>query len=1032
MITGKTIGQIYFVNNYSVESGLPTSFIYDVTQDNKGRMWFATASGISIYDGFLWKNLNSNDSLPNTAYRKIFTDEKGVVWAIPLYMCETLVYFVNDKLNTVDLPESRSEHYDCTVNSLNVFYEDNKPVVYVGTYKGVYIYKDGNWTNYTKNEGLINNLVYSITKYKDRIFIATLEGVSVLKNGVIEKGQSEYFTGKYNKVLKFEVEKEGNEQTKLWALGKNWLGCIDNNNLTILKENFELPTGLEFEFPSLCLSKNNLIYLGNYYFAFCYNRISGELFPITHTEGFKSDGCTSIFTDHEDNVWKVGTRGADKLNNLYLVNYNIQNGLQENEVTAILEYQPGKLILGHNYGLTFFSRGNVKKIIYPKSINKYPGDLRILDMCATKDGDIWLAGSSGGAGRTNESGIIKWYRVSKKNYASSVAVDKNNVVWVTSSDGVFCKIGDKFVEPQNFKIKKQFYRGIFFFGEDIFITSSTLFVSVINNKVHYYRIEGNSNANNVFSVLKNADGEIFIGTKDGLYFMKNNYYEKYNKNGFKIDSPVYSMLQDKSGNYWFGTDDGVIKWDGKNKIQSFVKANGLSGLEVNRSAFCNDSFGNIWIGTESGLSCYRPEYDKNNIPVPDILLLNAEDALGKKHSLLSEFSIKSDIKSLYFTFRGVSYYNEPFIKYKIKLEGFDADWYEVSQQHIDNIRYTNLVPGEYKFLVAAKNISGEWSKVHASALITIDKAYYKKWWFVLLFFSILVFFLYLIYRLYLTRIYFISLEKKVQIRTAKLRETEKELRNTQAFLEEKVKERTHKLGIANEQLKELNASKDKFFSIIAHDLKSPFVGLLGYSELLKNEIDELSKEKIFEYSDNLHKNIKNTYNLLENLLNWALLQTKRMSFVEQRLDLYLEIKNIFEMFDANSRTKNIFLINDVNMETTLDVDKNMFRTIMYNLISNAIKYSNPGGHVKVFTKTDDGNIEIYVSDDGVGMDKEIQEKLFKLNSNISTNGTALERGTGLGLILIKEMVDMHKGSIRVESEPGKGTTFCVVLPREKK
>jgi signal transduction histidine kinase/ligand-binding sensor domain-containing protein len=1031
MISGKTIGQIYFVNNYSVESGLPTSFIYDVTQDNKGRMWFATAAGISIYDGFLWKNMNLSDSLPNTVYRKIITDEKGIVWAIPQYMCETLVYFVNDSIRKVNLPEARNNHHDYAVNSLNIYYEDNNPVVYAGTFNGVYIYKDGKWLNLTVNDGLINNLVFSITKYNEKYYIATSEGVSVLKNGKINNSLNDFFKDKYNIVLKFELEKFGNKNSKLWALGKGWLGCIENNKLQIVKDNIDLPSGTEYEFPSLCLAKNNLIYLGNYYYTFCYNRISGALLPLTHKEGFKSDGSTSIFTDREDNVWKVGTRGVDKLNNLYLVNFGTENGLLENEVSAIFEYKPGKLLLGHNYGITFFSREKTVKIDFPKNINKYPGDLRILDVCATKDGTIWLAGSNGGVGKTNESGIIKWYKVSEKNYISSVAVDKKDVVWVTSSDGVFCKKGDKFVEPTNFNVKKQFYRRIFFFDDEMFFTSSSVLVWIKGDKVNYYAIEGKNNANNVFSVFKNTDSEVFVGTKDGLYVIRNNVYEKYNINGFKVDNPIYSILKDKSGNYWFGTDDGVVKWDGKNKSQTFVKANGLSGLEINRAAFCNDSYGNIWIGTESGLSCYRPEYDNNKIPVPEILLLNAEDPLGEKHSLLNEFKIKSDIKSLYFSFRGVSYYNEPFIKYKIKLEGFDADWYEISQQHIDNIRYTNLIPGEYKFHVAAKNISGEWSNVYSSALITIEKPYYKKWWFIVIFLSVLAFFLYLIYRLYLTRVYYINLEKKVQIRTAKLRDTEKELRNTQAFLEEKVKERTNKLGIVNEQLKELNASKDKFFSIIAHDLKSPFVGLLGYSELLKNEIDELPKEKIIEYSENLHKNIKNTYNLLENLLNWALLQTKRMSFNEQRLDLYLEIKSILEMFDANSRTKNIILVNNVNIETTIDVDKNMFRTILYNLISNAIKYTNPGGQVKVHTKMDNGNIEIYVSDDGVGMDKVILDKLFNLNSNISTKGTAQEKGTGLGLILIKEMVDMHNGKILAESEPGKGTTFCVVLPRKK-
>jgi len=993
-------------------------------------MWFATAAGISIYDGLSWNNLSKKDGLPNIAYRKIYKDEKGTIWTIPMYMCEKLVYFENDSLKIIKLPETRNENGDYSVTSLCVLYENNRPVVYVGTFNGIYIYRDEIWKNITTADGLPDNMIYSLTFYNNKFYIATLKGISVLSSGKIDNSIQKLFGEKSTGTLLFSVDKSNPTSQKLWFVGKSRLGYLENNSINIVTENFLLPDGFDFEYPSLCFGDNNLVYFGNFFFTYYYNKSTGEIFPLTHNHGLKSDGGTSIYIDSEGNVWKTGTRGIDKLNNLYLVNYNTNLGLQEDEVSSIFEYKPGKMILGHNNGITFFSREEIKTIAFPDKNVKYPGNVRILDICADRDGTFWLAGSTSGLGKMNSSGNIMWIKIPDNNYISSVASDKKGNIWATTENGVFIKNGNTFTEPPNFKVKKQFYRKSFFFDDEIYFASSTVLVRVKNNEVKYLKNTGNNSANDIFSLYKDSEGKVLIGTKDGLYQVVDDGFVKFDVNGFKINNPVYSILQDKRGVYWFGTNDGVVEWDGKNKPRNFMKANGLSGTEINRSAFCLDKSGKIWVGTESGLSCFRPEYNNTKIPVPKVVLFFAEDPLGEKHSLVNAIKIKSDIKSLFFNFRGISYYNEQFMRYKLKLEGFDADWYEVTQHNIDKIRYTNLKPGEYKFLVSAKNITGEWSEVYSSAVITIEKPFYRKWWFILLFIGFVGFFLYFIYRLYLTRVYYINLENKVQIRTAKLKETEIELRNAQAFLEEKVKERTEKLGIANEQLKELNASKDKFFSIIAHDLKSPFVGLIGYSELLKNEANEMTKDKIIEYADNLHKNIKNTYNLLENLLNWALLQTHRMVFNPRRIDLYLEIKAICEMFDVNSKTKNIELVNEVNINTSLDADKNMLRTILYNLISNAIKYTNPGGRVRIYSRYNNDNIEIFVSDNGIGMEKSVLDKLFKLNSNISTKGTAKEKGTGLGLILINEMVEMHSGKIRVESEAEKGTTFCIILPKE--
>lgn len=1028
--------QSYFVHNYSIESGLPTSNILDVTQDFKGRMWFATALGISVYDGYQWENIDSKKGLPSSKYRRIKTDEKGIIWCIPHYVCESLVYFVDDSMKTVNSPEVNRKNSSLFVTSFDLFYENEEPVLCVGSTNGVYIFKKGTWTNFNSNNGLSANLVHDVTAYKNKFYVSTQKGASVLDGVNIDNSINEVFDHKNPEILaiSFDINDTVNGECKMWVLGRSWLGWLQNNELKILNDDFILPIGIEFQNPSLVPAKNNIIYFGNFYYSFCINKINGELYPLTNKQGFRCDGSTSIFIDKEENVWQTGSRGVDKLSNLYLVNYYLHNGLLENEVSSILEYEKDKFIIGHNMGVSILNKDKFSWINFPLSELGYPGESRVLDITKGNDGSIWLACAFAGLGKLEKDGSIKWIKFNYENYVSSVSIDKYGVVWVTSNDGVYIVKNGRFEEPEDLKLAKKFYRRIFFSGNgESFLASLEGLIWKTKNNIKYLSVKDNEQANNVYSVFKDNKNNVFIGTRDGLYILKNDSYEKYYNvdNGIKIDIAVYSILQDDSGNYWFGTDDGVIKWNGKdNKRIVFTKGNGLSGREINRAALIKDSKGNIWIGTESGLTCYRPAFDNKNIPVPKILLLNAEDPEGNKYPLTQKVELKSKYSTLNFVFRGISFYNENYIQYKIKLEGFDADWYEINQSQIDKIRYTNLIPGDYKLLVTAKNTSGEWSDVAESSVITIEKPFYQKWWFYVLMILVFLILLYVIYRIYIVRLYFVKLEKQVNERTAELRETEKALRKSQSELEEKVIERTSELANVNEQLKEINASKDKFFSIIAHDMKSPFTGLLGYSEILKNEAAMMDKKTIIEYTENLHKNLKNTYNLLENLLNWSLFQTGRMEFYPEQVDVYLLVQGIIDVLKVNSGAKNIEIKNHVAINTSVQGDKNMLRTVIYNLVSNAVKFTNRGGLVVVSSENINGFVQIAVTDNGVGIPKDIIDVLFKLASNVSTKGTEMEKGTGLGLLLCKEIIEKHNGKIFVESELGKGTTFKIQLTSE--
>jgi two-component system sensor histidine kinase/response regulator len=249
------------------------------------------------------------------------------------------------------------------------------------------------------------------------------------------------------------------------------------------------------------------------------------------------------------------------------------------------------------------------------------------------------------------------------------------------------------------------------------------------------------------------------------------------------------------------------------------------------------------------------------------------------------------------------------------------------------------------------------------------------------------------------------------------------LQNMNKILEHQVKERTA-------ELEQANTSKDKFFSIIAHDLRTPFTGLLGLTQIFSESIKEFTPDEIKEGLDSLQKTAKNVYSLLENLLTWSRLQRRVMEYFPQEIFLNEIVEHILSLFTANAEQKQIRLRNLVQEDMFAYADYDMIHTVLRNLISNALKFTHPGGSIDVSATQINEHIEVAISDTGTGIDKENIPKLFRIDVKYTREGTAEEQGTGLGLILCKELVKKNGGKIWVESEVNKGTTFKFTLPKE--
>ena len=246
-----------------------------------------------------------------------------------------------------------------------------------------------------------------------------------------------------------------------------------------------------------------------------------------------------------------------------------------------------------------------------------------------------------------------------------------------------------------------------------------------------------------------------------------------------------------------------------------------------------------------------------------------------------------------------------------------------------------------------------------------------------------------------------------------------------------LKKNLQQLQKENEELVELNRSKNELLSIISHDLKNPFGALLNMSEFLATETDDMERTEIGEFSQAINISAKILYKFFNDLLEWSKLQNGIVNVNPVTLDVRAIADNIFSLLNITAMSKGVRLVNNIPHGTNLLGDLNMVNSIINNLVTNAIKFTNAGGSVIVQAQELDGFVELAVVDDGVGMGENVLEKIFKLNKHFTNNGTENEIGSGLGLVITKDLVMRHGGKIWAESSKGAGTSFYVTLPKEK-
>ncbi|HBZ25667.1 MAG TPA: hypothetical protein DEO54_05425 [Rikenellaceae bacterium] len=419
-----------------------------------------------------------------------------------------------------------------------------------------------------------------------------------------------------------------------------------------------------------------------------------------------------------------------------------------------------------------------------------------------------------------------------------------------------------------------------------------------------------------------------------------------------------------TGIAWFGGIEGVFRYDLNKDTKDY-------------SQKFNCLIRNVTCGQDSVLNI-GPDNEKN----------------------FAKLSYK--FNSMKFEFAAPFFDNEDRTLYSYKLEGFDNQWSEWSRQ--TQKEYTYLQEGEYKFMVKALNIYDVESET-ATFQIRILPPFYKTWWAYLAYCIAIAFIIHGIVRLNMIR-----------------------LKKEKQKLEEIVKQRTSTIEEQKEKLEIANSTKDKFFGIIAHDLKSPFNSIIGLSEVLIDQIKEKDYEGIDKYARIIGQSSQRAMDLLMNLLEWSRSQTGRMEFNPENFELVDLIDENKVLFDEIAAQKAITIKKVLPHNLVVFADKPMISTVLRNLISNAIKFTRQDGEIIISAEKRGNEIFISVCDNGVGISTRRIDNLFRLDKSESTTGTAKEQGTGLGLILCKEFIEKHGGKIWVESEEEKGSAFYFTLP----
>ncbi len=1010
-------------------STLSDNWIQAITEDNDGNLWLGSySSGAFKFERSTGKfynyNIDENDSnsISGNSIWTIFVDQKNRIW-----------FGTSNGLSLFNPATNNFKNYYPTgapsrQDAVNSIAEDKDGNLYVGTWgKGLFKFS----TKQLTFEPLLKNADYQLTKIKKIL----LQNESVLWVATFGGG-----------LLKYNI------------YDKNYKVFLHNNN-----DKFSLSENL---LQSLTLADDNHLWVGTRATGLSILDIKAEKFQNYRTnkndeKSLSDNWIGSLYKDKSGIIW-IGSgleiqKFIPRNQNFHVISLReSESELSAVSVNSITEDLNGNIWVGtYGAGLRKYNAEKQLVKVFKTSNSNLQSDI-VWKVIVDSNGDIW-AGTDIGFYKLNKSGTNFLLFTSRNsdlshNNVSALFEDSRGNFWVGTWRGglnLFDRNENKFTvfrsdNKDSTSISDDIISSIF---ED---SKNNLWIGTNGGGLNLFDYETNSftsfkyqpedltslSNNFVKTIAEDSNGNLWVGTSGGGISKFNSETRTFShfteEDG--LSSNIVLGIIPYQNELWISTNSGLSRFNLETKKFILYDAqDGLANTEF-YNGYYKSKLGILYFGSIEGLTYFDPlKIGVSNFNPP--IKISSFKIFNKKvpfHEDAKE-PIKINYDENFFTieFAALDYSRPDKIHYAYMVDGFNKDWVEV--EHRRSATYTNLDPGKYTFIVKATNSDGLWGDNLTSVELYILPPFWKTLWFRLLIIMIVLlsFATFYFVKVRGVRIRNEMLESEVAKRTRELKEINSNLQR-EITVRVKAEEQLIK---SEHRLKQINADKDKFFSIIAHDLKSPFTSLLGYASFLDSDIENLSKEDIRSFAKDISNASTKLFNLLENLLNWSTVQLGRLTPNPKKLGLKELAQNIITVLIGKANNKQITIENNLSEDCIAYADEQMVTSTFQNLISNSIKFTNDGGEITLSCSYSEKEIEIRVKDNGIGIEQEDLEKLFKIDERSTRIGkTNKNKGTGLGLILCKEFIELNGGKISVDSELGKGTTFFFTLPKyvEKK
>lgn len=1067
----KTDEKLRFV---SIMDDLPKVGVYSINQDQYGFIWLGTnGSGLYRYDGLEYTSyrhrFKDSTSLSSSMVFTTYLDNSHRLW---VGAEQGLNLYNRNKDHFKRIPNESFGVSDDINLSIRGILDDGQGNLFIGTF-GRGLFKMDLKTFkavQVQTKGLDPELALTVHDIQmdeeGRIYAATNHGIlrynsdqKVLESAVFANGEKlnhetqtlvidnkdNIWTGTTSEGL-FKishVDRSGVRQIEhlgvssnpffaLELIGRGEILCgTENDGMYHLNEQGELihhyvssnkdeQSLLSNSIWSLFLDRDQKIWMGYYnkgvaIYDEVYDKFKGYESLYNNVKSLHAASVASITQDEKGNLW-VGMDGGgidiiDKSTGIFThINKEDQkaySGLGGDYILSVFIDSQGNVWAGSwDNGVYFLKKGSKQFINY--TVENTNGGLQsntVVSIAEDAEGTIWMGSFHNGLHSYNpksgkftnyDSGDFEKYGIQNLDIWK-VLVDNQGNIWLGTTYGLY-------------KVQKS--------------TSGELRVTSMFDRLagQYGNV---TTANHILSLFECEQGTIWIGTKGAgmaAYNPKKDSLHWYNRLGdFQLEN-VTSIIESDQGHIWASGNSGIVKLDPKTGVFSnFDKSDGLLSNDYNMNAAFKDDQGNIYFGGYQGMDFFNPNTIKYNsqqtlLYLSKLRIFNKEVLPTQEGSPLTKVIAQTDSitfssKQSVFTieYSGINYTRPEKNQYAYYLEGYENTW-----NYVGNVRsatYTNLDPGNYIFKLKSSNNDGIWNQDPLELHIEVLPPWWKSNWalvcYLLVFFSSIV----VLNKLTQNRIRNKQLEKYQQ--------------------EKRIQEQ------------QLNEKKFQFFTNISHEFRTPLTLIMNpIRDILQNEDPNLPS-RLKEKHAIIHKNTERLYRLVNELLDFRKLELKKVHMNIKEFDLNKLVEYTIEHYKEEAFNKGIDLTFDKYDEPLMIWgDDNLLEKVFFNVISNAFRASSQGGTINVSLYSKDRlvnfplvgepfqspAVEIVISDTGIGLEKDQIEHMFERFYQVENMNQSYYGGTGIGLELVKNFVELHKGNIEVESEPGIGTNFKIILP----